>query len=98
MTPDRIAILAASLLAVPAVSGCMQTAAVAPPRTVTLAETACLSATAAQVGVPDVTTISATPSEAGTEVLIQVPGGAAPWRCIATNDGTVQQVSYSAEG
>ncbi len=62
------------------------------------AETNCLAAVANQTGVGDVSTISATPSEAGTSVMVQVAGAQAPWACVATNEGAVQEVYYTSEG
>lgn len=62
------------------------------------AETNCLAAVANQVGSGEVSTISVTPSEAGTSVMVQVAGAEAPWACVATSEGAVQEVYYTAEG
>ncbi len=93
MNTQRL-VLVAVVSGMSAMSACMQ--APEPPRTVTLAETNCLNATSAKVGGAGVSTISATPTEAGTTVVIQVEGGEAPWTCVATHDGSVQDVSYGA--
>ncbi len=62
------------------------------------AESNCLAAVANQTGVGEVSTISVAPSEAGTSVMVQVAGAQAPWACVATNEGTVQEVYYTSEG
>ncbi|WP_425045317.1 hypothetical protein [Primorskyibacter sp. S87] len=62
------------------------------------AESNCLAAVANQTGVGEVSTISVSPSEAGTSVMVQVAGAQAPWACVATNEGAVQEVYYTAEG
>lgn len=64
----------------------------------TAAEANCLGAVAGQAGVSGVTTISVTPSEAGTSVMVAVPEAEAPWNCVADDEGNVQDVYYTAEG
>ncbi|MXU64850.1 hypothetical protein [Oceanomicrobium pacificus] len=67
-------------------------------RTVSATEANCLAAVAQQTGQPNVSTISVTPSEAGTSVMVQVEGAEAPWNCVANNDGSVAEVYYTSEG
>ena len=61
------------------------------------AESACLAAVANEVGVGDVSTISVDSSQAGTSVLVQVPGAQAPWNCVYQG-GRVVDVWYMGEG
>ncbi len=62
------------------------------------AETNCLAAVANTTGGANVSTISVTPSQAGTSVMVQVEGAEAPWNCVANADGTVAEGYYTAEG
>jgi len=62
------------------------------------AEANCLAAVANTTGGAAVSTISVTPSQAGTSVMVQVAGAEAPWNCVANADGTVAEVYYTAEG
>lgn len=58
----------------------------------------CLAAVAQETGEPSVSVLSQDFSEAGTMVSVQVAGAEAPWACLAANDGTVEEVYYTAEG
>lgn len=70
-----------------------------PNRVVSAAESNCLAAVANTVGNGDVSTISVSPSEAGTSVMVQVPGAEKPWNCVVDTDGqTVVNVYYMGEG
>ena len=58
---------------------------------------ACVAAIAAQTGrsQADVAVYDYLFSEAGTQVSATVAGAEAPWRCLAANDGTVEEVAYT---
>jgi hypothetical protein len=62
------------------------------------AEIACLAAVAEVVNGPDVTTISVSPAEAVTNVMVNVDGALAPWLCVADTDGNVQEVMFTQQG
>jgi len=86
-----------------ALAACSETAQEPPlqniSREISPAESNCLAAVANQVGVGDVSTISVSPSEAGTSVMVQVPGAEKPWNCVVDTDGqTVVNVYYMGEG
>lgn len=103
MILTRLATTTLGLLAVIAIAGCEATTpqtleASGVQRMVSPAEANCLAATNTQLGRNDASMISVSPSEAGTEVIMSVPGASANWKCIATSDGVVQEVFYMAEG
>lgn len=91
-------------LALAALTGCVETS---PMEVTTIAPTAadratpayraCVNAIASQTGnrTADVAVFNYLFSEAGTQVEATVAGAVAPWRCIASNDGTVQQVMFT---
>ncbi len=79
-------------------SACAETSSAVGSSAGSQAEANCLSAVAATTGQGDVSTISVSPSEAGTSVLVQVAGAQAPWKCVANPDGSVAEVEYTAEG
>lgn len=60
-----------------------------------LLESNCLTAVGNQVGRRDLSVISSDFSEAATAVYISVPGADAPWLCLASRDGTVNEVRYT---
>lgn len=63
------------------------------------AEQACLRAVTEETSNPDVVLLSSSFSEAGTEVIVGVGAGQAPWRCIAYRDGsTTRPMSLTDEG
>lgn len=57
----------------------------------------CVAAIARTTGqsTSDVSVFDIASSEAGTTVQATVSTAVAPWRCIASNDGTVQQVLFT---
>ena len=59
------------------------------------AESACVSAAEGQTGRTGVTVAAAEPTATGTSVTLEVPGAAAPWTCVADQDGGVARVTYS---
>lgn len=87
-----------------AVAGAGLAAACAPQDTASVQpiqspiETACIEAVATETGVSGLSVISSTPSEAGTNVMIEVDGAEAPWSCVVDTDGTIVNVFYTAEG
>lgn len=100
LTPLAAAIAAATLL-----TGCIETtgdsrAAVAPaPGTPSLAEQGCLRDVTRTTNNPDVTLLSSSYSEAGTEVIVGVGPQRARWRCIGYKDGTTASImSLTDEG
>jgi uncharacterized lipoprotein YajG len=92
LKPTFFALTAATLM-LAACDDTTTTTATASP-----AEANCLAAVANQTGTGDVSTISVTPSEAGTSVMVQVAGAEAPWNCVANADGSVADVYYTSEG
>jgi hypothetical protein len=91
-------------LALAALSGCvettsMETGSLAPTAAdrATPAYQACVSAIAGQTGntTANVNVFTYVFSEAATQVEATVPGATAPWRCLASNDGVVQQVMFT---
>lgn len=91
-------------LALAALTGCvestpMEVTSIAPTAAdrATPAYQACVNAIARQTGnrTADVSVFNYLFSEAGTQVEATVAGANAPWRCIASNDGTVQQVMFT---
>lgn len=91
-------------IAFAALTGCVETS---PMEVTTIAPTAadratpayqaCVSAIARQTGnrTADVSVFNYLFSEAGTQVEATIPGATAPWSCLASNDGTVQQVMFT---
>jgi hypothetical protein len=57
------------------------------------ARSACVSAVEDQTGIGDLTVLSTNTSLTETQVFVGVGDGPATWRCIAANDGTVEQVT-----
>ena len=69
------------------------------PKAPNAAEQACLRDVTGTTNNPDVTLISSSFSEAGTEVIVGVGPKRAKWRCIAYKDGTTAGIeSLSNEG
>ena len=63
------------------------------------AEEACLRAVTEETNNTDVVLLSSEFSEAGTEVIVGVGAGQAPWQCIAYRDGsTTRPMSLTDEG
>jgi hypothetical protein len=91
-------VLVASALAVIGVAGCMPTPTASSGGAPSPAEANCLAAVASQTNASGVSTRSVTPSEAGTSVLVNVPGAVAPWICATDSAGNVTNVMFSGEG
>jgi hypothetical protein len=56
---------------------------------------ACLAAVSKETGEKDVSVLSNEFSEANTLVMIAVGANRAPWKCLVSNDGQVQEVSFT---
>ena len=90
-------IAAVSALAV--LAGCVEESGGSVASAPTAAEQACLQRTSIETNNGDVTVIRSSFSEAGTEVIVGVGPGRAPWRCIAYSDGaTTRPMSLTNEG
>jgi hypothetical protein len=59
------------------------------------AQQACLSAVSNETNEGDVAVLSTEFSEANSMVMVGVGAQRAPWRCLVSNDGAVQEVSFS---
>jgi hypothetical protein len=90
--------------ALAALTGCVETSpmevtSIAPTAAdrATPAYQACVSAIARQTGnrTADVSVFNYVFSEAGTQIEATIPGATAPWRCLAANDGTVEEVMFT---
>ena len=57
------------------------------------AQAACMSAVARETGDGNVTVLGSSRALTGTELLIGVGDDRAQWRCLASNDGVVEEVS-----
>ena len=92
-------------LALTALAGCMEDTTVEQATTIaptdadraTPAYQACVRAIARQTGnsTADVAVFNYIHSEAGTRIEATVATADAPWRCLASNDGTVQGVMFT---
>lgn len=91
-------------LTLAALTGCVETTSMAPASLAptaadraTPAYQACVGAIARQTGnrTADVSVFNYLFSEAGTQIEATVPGANAPWRCLAANDGTVEEVMFT---
>lgn len=86
-------------------AGCVETSstttsATFPPTDqdrATPAYQACLARIASETGrsTSDIQIFSYDYSEAGTRVLATVAGAEAPWQCLSSNGGVVQEVMYT---
>ncbi len=56
-------------------------------------QSACMSAVASQAGDGNVTVLSGVSSRARTEYVVGVGEARAPWRCVANDNGEVEEVS-----
>ena len=56
---------------------------------------ACLAAVKNETGEPDVVMTSKEWSQANSMVMVGVGANNAPWKCLVSNDGTVQEVSFT---
>ena len=81
-------------------AGCVEdTGETAASSTPSQAEQACLRDVTATTNNPDVTLISSSFSEAGTQVIVGVGPDRAQWSCIAYSDGTTDGImSLTNEG
>lgn len=77
------------LAAIPALAGCLQTPE-EPARPAT--EVNCIAAVEAESGVTGATLAGSKLVDTRLDVLIDVPGAAAPWGCVVDAEGTVSQV------
>lgn len=101
MTRGRL--LAASI-ALAALAGCVETTETAADGGASStgnaledqARNSCVAATRAETGNPDVSVISSSYSEAGTEVILQV-GPTGTWRCIGYSDGSTADVMSTTD-
>jgi len=75
----------------------MEQAKQSKPDTETVTNDACLAAVKKETGEPKVSVLSNEFSEANTLVMIGVGDTNAPWKCLVSNDGTVQEVSFSGD-
>ncbi|MBL9059962.1 MAG: hypothetical protein JNK88_08070 [Mangrovicoccus sp.] len=101
----RLTVTIAAVLVAGTLAGCVETTssttlATFPPtdqdRT-TPAYQACLARIARDTGrsTSDVQIFSYDYSEAGTRILATVAGAEAPWQCLSSNSGVVQEVMYT---
>jgi hypothetical protein len=61
------------------------------------ARQACLSAVSRQTNERNVSILSSEFSEANSAVMVGVGANRAPWRCLVSNDGSVQEVSFTGD-
>ncbi len=98
--------LTAFAVAAMALSGCVVenggssgSSSSAAPASPSVAEQACLRDVARSINNPDVSLLSSSYSEAGTEVIVGVGPQRARWRCIAYRDGSTGGImSLTNEG
>lgn len=89
----------AGLILLGALAACTEDEGTPVAATPTLAEQGCLRDVTATTNNPDVSLISSSFSEAGTEVVVGVGPDRAPWRCIGYSDGTTAGImSLTDEG
>ncbi|MEQ8695999.1 MAG: hypothetical protein RLT05_05490 [Bauldia litoralis] len=62
--------------------------------TTTVTNDACLAAAKAETNESDVTVVSNDFSEANTIVMLGVGANRAPWKCLVSNDGNVEEISF----
>lgn len=97
--PIAALIAAGTLAGCVATAGSGSTASFPPtdPNRASLAYQACAKAIAGQTARPlsDITIVQYLYAEAATTILANVKGAEAPWKCIASNGGVVQQVMYT---
>ncbi|MCB1489022.1 MAG: hypothetical protein KDJ88_16395 [Bauldia sp.] len=58
---------------------------------------ACLAAVKKETSEPDLAVTSSEFSEANSMVMIGVGAQRAPWKCLVSNDGTVQEISFTGD-
>ena len=75
----------------------MEQAKQSKPDTETVTNDACLAAVKKETGEPKVSVLSNEFSEANTLVMIGVGDTNAPWKCLVSSDGTVQEVSFTGD-
>ncbi len=63
----------------------------------TVTNNACLAAAKEQTGEANIAVASNEFSEANTLVMLEVGAQKAPWRCLVSNDGTVQEVMFTGD-
>lgn len=88
-----------ALLALAALTACVDAASTDVSATPSLAVQGCLRDVSATTNNGIVEVLSSTESEAGTEVIVGVGPDLAPWRCIGYSDGaTADIMSLTDEG
>lgn len=96
----KLIALASCLPILAIVGGCTETTGGSSVSgTPSAAEQACLRDVTRTTNNPDVTLISSSFSQAGTEVIVGVGPQKARWKCIANSDGTTRDIqSLTNEG
>jgi hypothetical protein len=93
----RLCIGGMALGALAALAACQPAAS--PPATVVApagaAEVACVAAVQTETGTTGASVRSSQVTQAGTNVMVRVPGADAPWSCLASSDGVVAEVRYA---
>ena len=77
---------------------CKQQAAATASGAPSKLEQACLAAVSREANNGDVTVLSSEFSQANTVVMIGVGSQRAPWKCLVSNSGVVQEVMYAGSG
>ena len=91
--------ITAALAAATVLSGCVEDTGATVSTAPTAAEQACLQRVSIETNNGDVTVLSSSFSQAGTEVIVGVGQQRAPWQCIAYSDGaTSRPMSMTNEG
>ncbi|MEO1090344.1 MAG: hypothetical protein AAFX81_06920 [Pseudomonadota bacterium] len=85
---------------VPAGARTFTSAPVTGAAATTPAARGCLDAVARELGVPvgDLTIVGSDESGIGMRIMVAAPPARAPWACIASDAGIVQEVVDTAEG
>jgi len=65
--------------------------------TTTVTNNACLAAARAETNESDVTVVSNEFSEANTIVMLGVGASRAPWKCLVSNDGKVEEIFFAGD-
>ncbi len=95
----KILTTTAALSAVVLLAGCVEDTGGSSASTPSAAEQACLQRVSIETNNGDVTLLSSSFSQAGTEVIVGVGPQRARWQCIAYSDGsTSRPMSLTNEG
>ncbi len=65
--------------------------------TETVTNEACLAAVSKETGESDVSVLSNEFSEANTVVMVGVGADRAPWKCLVSNDGKIQEITFTGD-